>query len=228
MKKQWKPLLPPFRIYKKKVFSQNIKTAGLVYQIGESKFLRRPSLQVPLSVIKTKKFQDQLRRAKKTLLKYRELTKKGRGIAAVQVGIPLRFSVVYLKKEHKLWVLINPEILERSIKLLEYSEMCMSAAPLIAPVVRPAWVVVSYYDENGRHKIWDKKDTNAENRMLNRVIQHEIDHMDGIINIDRVESKKLIFESDPSFYDKAKFKKIRELGKKSGNTRELEAKISRR
>ena len=42
--------------------------------------------------------------------------------------------------------------------------------------------------------------------MYNRVFQHEIDHLNGIINIDRVESKELIFESDPNYYEKAEFK----------------------
>ncbi len=43
---------------------------------------------------------------------------------------------------------------------------------------------------------------------MNRVFQHEIDHMEGIINIDRCLSKELTLESDPKFYKKTKFEKV--------------------
>ncbi len=45
-------------------------------------------------------------------------------------------------------------------------------------------------------------------KMYNRVIQHEIDHLPGIINLDRVESKEIIYESDPNFYKRAAFEPV--------------------
>ena len=86
----------------------------------------------------------------------------------------------------------------------------MSALPVIAPVVHPAWVEVEYYDENGKKQIWKTKDDSQPHIMMNRVLQHEIDHMNGIINIDLVnDPKELFLESDPKFYDNAKFEEIK-------------------
>ncbi len=206
----WKPALPPFRRHKKKVFEEIVRTCGLVYQIGESDLLRKPSSPVTPENINTEEFQEKIKYLKKVLLKYRKLTGKGRGITAIQVGIPQRFSVIYLPKSNeKLMVIINPKIIKKSTKLSLYPEMCMSANPIIAPVVRPAWIEFEYYDQNGEKKYWDKKDTDKDGQMYNRVFQHEIDHMDGIINIDKVNSKELILESAPHFYDKAKFEEVK-------------------
>ncbi len=81
----------------------------------------------------------------------------------------------------------------------------MSASPIIVPVVRPSWIEFEYYDENGKKQIWNTKDDTKTNRIYNRVFQHEIDHMNGTINIDLVNSSELILKSDPKFYDKASF-----------------------
>ena len=221
--KIWKPVLPPFRRYKKKIFSEVIKTSGLVYQIGESDQLRKPSNIVPVEDIKSEEFQKKIKYLKKVLLKYRKLTGKGRGVTAVQVGIQQRFSVIYMPARHarqvtgvaggpqikgNLMVIINPQITKKSTKLYRYPEICMSANPIIAQVSRSSWIEFEYYDENGKKKYWDKKDTDKDGKMYNRVFQHEIDHMDGIINIDKVDSKELILESDPHFYDNAKFEVV--------------------
>ena len=139
---------------------------------------------------------------KSCLVKYRKITGYGRGITAVQVGITECFSIIYMGKG-EMMALINPTVTKQSSEMLKYPEICMSAAPAIAPVVRPSWVEVEYFDEEGKKQIWQEKD-----KMYNRVIQHEIDHMLGIINIDRVQSKEIKFESDPSFYDKATFTKV--------------------
>jgi len=199
----WKPQKPPFRDYKKKVFGKVISTADFVYQIGESEDLRKPSKEVPLKEIMTPDFQKKITYIKSTMRKYRKLTGMGRGITAVQVGIPQRFSVIYMP--NGMVIIINPVITKKSNTMLRYPEICMSANPIIAPVVRPSWIEFSYSDENGKKQEWHTKDSTKEGKLYNRVFQHEIDHMDGIINIDRVQSKELIFESDPTFYDKATF-----------------------
>ena len=84
----------------------------------------------------------------------------------------------------------------------------MSAVPAIAPVIRPAWVEVEYYDEFVERQKWITKDDDKLGKMYNRVIQHEIDHLPGIINIDRIESKEITYESDPDFYKKAAFEPV--------------------
>ena len=106
------------------------------------------------------------------------------------------------------YIIINPKITKKSDKKLLYPEMCMSAAPIIAPTKRAAWIEFDYYDESGLLQSWSMKADTELGKMLNRVFQHEIDHMDGIINIDKCNPKDLILESDPKFYENAKFTKV--------------------
>ncbi len=203
----WKSKPPLFFAYKKKKQAKMIQTAQFIYQIGDSPNLRRPSKPVPIAAIKTSDFQKKTTYLKKCMLQYRKITGFGRGITAVQVGIPERFSVIYMpERKEELLVIINPQVLDVSKKRLLYPEMCMSANPLIAEVARPSWISFFYYDEHGEKQIWNTKDIDRKEKMYNRVFQHEIDHMDGIINIDKVLSKNLFFESDPAFYEKATFK----------------------
>ena len=203
----WKPTPPPFREFKKKVSKDSALLADFIYQIGESEDLRKPSKEVPLKQITSPLMKKKFRYLKQCLRTYRKRTGYGRGIAAVQVGISERFAVVYTKDD--LFIIINPRITKFSKKNYRYSEMCMSAFPIIAPAVRPLWIEFTYYDEDGKEKLWDTKDDTDFGRMMNRVFEHEIDHMEGIINIDRVKSsKELILQSDPTFYQSAKFEEV--------------------
>lgn len=211
----WKPQSAPQYKYKKQVFERTIATSSFVYQIGEYEALRKPSRPVPVSKIAKLEFQKKISYIKSSLKKYRELTGYGRGITAVQLGIPECFSVIYMpERKQKFFVIINPKITKRSSMKLLYPEMCMSASPLIAPTVRPSWIEFSYYDEKGEEQYWSQKDDTKEGLMYNRVFQHEIDHMNGIINIDKVKSVDLIFESDPTFYDRASFIEVQQKKRK--------------
>lgn len=200
------PKLPPFRKFKSKVFENAAAVRSFIYQIGESDALRKPSKEVPINKITSAQMQAKIKYLKKCMLKYRKITGMGRGITAVQVGIPERFSVVYTPK--KLLIIINPKITKKSSKKYIYPEMCMSANPIIAPTIRPSWIEFEYFDEQGKRKKWTTKDNTNLNKILNRVFQHEIDHMEGIINIDRCSSKDLILESDPKYYQTASFTRV--------------------
>lgn len=207
----WKPNKPPFRAHKKDVFRKAASVADFIYQIGESDLLREASKEVPLEEIHTDTFQQKLRYLTSCLFRHRKQTGAGRGITAVQVGIAERFSVIYMPEmPGSIFTLINPVITRVSQEVLLYPEICMSAVPIIAPTIRPAYAAIQYYDEKGEKQQWTKKAESREERIYNRVLQHEIDHMNGIINIDRVESHTLILESDPTFYEKADFKKVKE------------------
>lgn len=202
----WKPSFPPFRTYKKKVFNQLIATGDYIYHIGESESLREPSQAVRIRDITTPSFQKKLQYVKDCLFKYRAETGMGRGLAAVQVGIPERFAVIFMPREEgNVLTIINPEIQDKAKHYLVYPEICMSANPLIARVSRPAWMEFDYYDENGELQLWKVKDDDTQGKLYNRIAQHEIDHMNDIINIDKVVARDLIFEVDPSFYDNATF-----------------------
>ncbi len=206
-KMSWKP---PFYKHKKKVFEKVLSVSSFIHQIGESDNLRKPSAQVPLATITSQAFQKKVQYLKSCMRKYRKLTGAGRGITAVQIGIPECFSVIYMPQlKGNLLIVINPKITKKSKELLKYPEVCMSANPIIASVTRPAWIEFEYYDEAGKKQHWNIKADTKEGTLYNRVFQHEIDHMHGIINIDLVNSNTLIFESDPTFYVKAAFEKVK-------------------
>lgn len=203
----WKPVPPPYRVFKKNVFRNAAQVSQFIYQIGEYPSLRQPSSEIPTEKITTKEYQKKFRYIKTCLLKYRKITGYGRGITGIQIGIRERFSVVYTPE--KLLIIINPRIHNQSNISLRYPEICMSANPIVAPTVRPAWIEFEYYDEFAQKKLWNIKDDTEAGKIMNRVFQHEIDHMEGIINIDTVHfSRELILESDPDFYKDASFEEV--------------------
>jgi peptide deformylase len=111
---------------------------------------------------------------------------KGIGLAAPQIGILQRITVVDLtfKKDPKeKLVLINPEILERKGKQLE-EEGCLSLPEIREKVSRAAWVKVRAQDEHGEWYEYEGEE------LLARAFQHEIDHLDGVLFIDRISALK--------------------------------------
>lgn len=106
----------------------------------------------------------------------------GVGLAAPQVGESLRVCVIDLSAGHRpdqLMVLINPEILSRDgMQLLE--EGCLSVPGVEATVPRPARVSVRALDRDGQ-----SRELRAEG-LLARALQHEIDHLDGVLFLDRL------------------------------------------
>jgi peptide deformylase len=208
----WKPQLPPGRAYKWENLTEIRKASAFLYQVGESPILRQPSQAIAVDEIRSPIMQAKIEYVKGCLRRYTKLTGgKGRGLAAVQVGIHEKLFVTYLGKEAKnraISVFINPQIKAASETLFRYNEACMSANSLVAPVVRPAWVRFVYFNERGEQKEWQQKDTTYHFRMLNRVLQHEIDHLEGIINIDKVPSASLGFESAKREYKRAKLEAI--------------------
>jgi peptide deformylase len=108
---------------------------------------------------------------------------KGVGLAAVQVGELLRVFITKVPRDEPR-VFINPDILETSIDQSPFEEGCLSIPGLNADVVRPASVRIQAWNERGRPFTLTAED------FLARVIQHEYDHLNGILFIDRIESRK--------------------------------------
>ena len=107
---------------------------------------------------------------------------KGLGLAANQVGKSLRLCVI--KFEGKTYILINPKFRVKSWKKVAFEEGCLSFPGLYLTVKRHAKVTVEAQDRKG-NKILLKADG-----MLSRALQHEIDHLDGIIFTSRKISAK--------------------------------------
>ena len=104
----------------------------------------------------------------------------GIGLAAPQVGISLRLMVVDDHKGRGPRALINPEIVEQAGRVVA-EEGCLSIPGIFAPVARAEWVRLEAQDEEGQPVTIDTKGLFA------RVIQHEMDHLDGVLFIDRLE-----------------------------------------
>ena len=111
----------------------------------------------------------------------------GIGLAAIQVGVPVRMLVIDLAKEDepKLpQVFINPEIVESSDDRSVYEEGCLSIPDYYAEVERPASVRVRYVDGNG------KEQEALADGLLATCLQHEIDHLNGVLFIDHISKLK--------------------------------------
>ncbi|MBN1520042.1 MAG: peptide deformylase [Spirochaetales bacterium] len=107
---------------------------------------------------------------------------RGIGLAGPQVGIGQRLFVIQLEGG-KPFVFINPEIIGTSQDLSEYEEGCLSIPGTYADLQRSASVQVQAYSERGRPF------TMEADGLLARVIQHELDHLDGVLFTDRLPER---------------------------------------
>ena len=110
----------------------------------------------------------------------------GVGLAAPQIGVPLRLFVVDLsvgRDPAELIVLINPEIVERTGMQLE-EEGCLSLPGFNATVARPERVVLKGLDRDGAPQ------TREGAGLLARAFQHELDHLGGVLYVDRLRGIK--------------------------------------
>src|ERR1700712_3610631 len=111
---------------------------------------------------------------------------QGIGLAAPQINISKRITVIdvsFKKNPEDKIVLINPEIIDRTGKTVE-EEGCLSLPEIREKVTRAEWVKVRAQDATG--KTFEIEGT----ELLGRCIQHEIDHLDGILFIERLSRLK--------------------------------------
>jgi peptide deformylase len=111
----------------------------------------------------------------------------GIGLAAIQIGEPKRVITMDLAKkdeEHKPQVFINPEVIWKSAEAAKYEEGCLSIPDIYEEVERPAQVKVKYVDiDGGEHEI-------EASGLLAVCLQHEIDHINGVLFIDHISKLK--------------------------------------
>jgi len=108
---------------------------------------------------------------------------KGVGLAGVQVGRLLRLFVTRVPNDSPR-VFINPDILETSNEVEPFEEGCLSIPGIYTDVIRPSSVRVQAWNRKGRPF------TLSAEGYLARVIQHEFDHLNGVVFLDRIEPKK--------------------------------------
>lgn len=122
-----------------------------------------------------------------TLAHWRSTTGYGRGIAAPQLGVLKR--VIFLKlPDAEPWPLINPEVIRRSEERVVVWDACLSFLSIFMQVERHREITVRYQNLDGEIVEVEA----AEEGDLSELLQHEIDHLDGILAIDRVVDVKTI------------------------------------
>ena len=116
-----------------------------------------------------------------TLAYWRANTGYGRGIAAPQIGAGVRVIFLQLPGAEP-WPLVNPEIIWRSEEKIVVWDACLSFLSIFMQVERHKEILVRYQDLRGE---WQEVRA-GEERDLSELLQHEIDHLDGILAVDRV------------------------------------------
>ena len=111
----------------------------------------------------------------------------GVGLSAVQAGVPERIIVIDVAKDPDPPApvrLVNPEIIWQADEIVLAEEGCLSLPEYYADVERPAAVEVRYLDENGENR------TIKADGLLSTVLQHEMDHLEGILFVDHLSAIK--------------------------------------
>jgi peptide deformylase len=127
------------------------------------------------------RFDDELRRLNESMARAM-IRENGIGLAAPQVGKTLRFLIARPGGSRGLEVFsfVNPEIVFRSREQDDFTEGCLSLPDITADVRRPVSVRVRYQDlEGAEHELEDGD-------LLARILQHEADHLDGILFVDHL------------------------------------------
>jgi peptide deformylase len=107
----------------------------------------------------------------------------GVGLAANQVGVLQRLFVFQPSAEEEPRALVNPEIVERNEEVLADDEGCLSMQGVLVPVERSLRVTIAGRDPSGEEVRLELEDLAA------RVVQHELDHLDGVLIIDRTTAE---------------------------------------
>lgn len=138
---------------------------------ANEKFLRTPVAPMDISALKKKELHAIIRDMRATMT-----AANGIGLAGNQVGLSLRLFVAFV--EDKFYSILNPEVIKRSKEKEVLEEGCLSIPGMYGDVARPAEIVLSGYDKNG------KKVKIKASGLRARVFQHETDHLNGILFTD--------------------------------------------
>ena len=107
----------------------------------------------------------------------------GIGLAGPQVSVEKRLFVCQVPDREPMFF-INPELIGTSEEVFPYEEGCLSIPGIYSDVIRPSWIKVQAWNSNGRPF------TLEADGILARVVQHEMDHLKGILFIDHLNEKK--------------------------------------
>jgi peptide deformylase len=159
------------------VEKKKLKNPPLQLHYLGDRVLRQPAKRIS-------KVDDDIRKLAKQMLQTM-YSEDGIGLAAPQVGVHKQLIVVDAEPDDAATpplVLINPVITKFGQEMCVVQEGCLSIPKVYLDVTRPEAIEVSYKDENGRPQ---KRTVTG---LLSRVIQHEIDHLNGVMFVDRVDN----------------------------------------
>lgn len=159
---------------------------------------RLRDVSTPVADVTDPAFVEAARRLQAALEAFRAEHGFGRAIAAPQIGIPKRF--VSLDLGQGPFVIINPQITWASPETFTMWDDCMCFPSLLVRVRRHRSISVRYADEQDRPREWNRLD-----QATSELLQHEIDHLDGVLAIDRALDPTAIisraaFEADPEAF----------------------------
>ena len=137
-----------------------------------------PDAALKLEARPVEQFDDELRTLVERMKRLMH-DASGIGLAATQVGVLQRLFVFHANEDDDPVAVVNPQIVERSTETDVDDEGCLSIQGILVPVERPVNVVLVGQDENGDDVRYELEDIYA------RAAQHETDHLDGVLIIDR-------------------------------------------
>ena len=143
----------------------------------------------PVADVRDPAFQAESARLQATLDAFRREHGFGRGVAAPQIGIPRRFIAVNFGQGTR--TLVNPEFTWKSAETFTLWDDCMCFPWLLVRVRRHASVSLSFLDEQGVRRTWERL-----GRAESELLQHECDHLDGILAVDLAEGPEGIISRE--------------------------------
>jgi peptide deformylase len=174
--------------------SENATTTPIL-QLGDPR-LRRPSPAV--ADLGAREFRAAADRLLAALEAFRRLHGFGRAIAAPQIGVEQRLIAANLGDG--AFVLVNPEVTWHAGETFTLWDDCMSFPSLLVRVRRAASISLRFLDVHGTLHQWERLD-----RAPSELFQHEIDHLDGILAIDRAIDRQAVitraaYDAQPDFF----------------------------
>lgn len=150
--------------------------------------LRKVAKNLEIEKINTPEIQELIDNMLETMVK-----ENGVGLAATQVGEHIRIFVAETNKGKQVY--INPEIISRDSKIIDSEEGCLSVPGYYGIVKRNKKIKAIAYNREG------EKITISTGGLLAIIFQHEIDHLDGVLFIDRAEEFHKITQNSPKILD---------------------------
>jgi peptide deformylase len=171
---------------------QSVMSGSNILLLGDPR-LRRVS--EPVRNVSDPAYITEKHRLQTTLEEFRASHGFGRAISAPQIGVPLRFIALHLDRA---FTIANPVITWKSDETFTMWDDCMSFPWIMVRLRRHRSISLRYLDEHGRTREWLQLE-----RSVSELLQHEIDHLDGILALDRALDResvisRAVYEADLS------------------------------